>query len=392
MHNLHFCKPAKYFLKIISIIALLFMISGWELQAQDEGEQLFKVCVACHTIGKGKLIGPDLKGVTERLEKEWLVKFIINSQEVIQSGDEYAVKIFQENNNIPMPPNNFTTGQVDAILTFIENYDAAKLEEVAAETIGDGAEQGEEPAYVFMAEEENPYSNLQISFFISVIIILIALLDLLITRIVKAKAIHIIIILISAAVVTEVSILEAQNLGRQQYYEPDQPIQFSHRIHAGDNQTDCKYCHSTVDESMHAGIPSVAVCMNCHNVVKEGTQTGQEEIAKIYAAIETNKPIEWVKVHNLPDHVYFNHAQHVSIGNIDCAQCHGEVKDMDRIQQVNDLGMGWCVNCHRRTEVQFINNDFYRSYEKLHEQLKSGKKTIVTVDDIGGNDCQKCHY
>lgn len=386
MHNLHFCKPAKYFLKIISIIALLFMISGWELQAQDEGEQLFKACAACHTIGKGKLIGPDLKGVTERLEKEWLVKFIINSQEVIQSGDEYAVKIFQENNNIPMPPNNFTTGQVDAVLAYIENYDMAVKTEAAAD------EHATEDQYVFMADTENPFSNLQVSFFISVIIILIALLDLLITRIVKAKAIHIIIILISAAVVTEVSILEAQNLGRQQYYEPDQPIQFSHRIHAGDNQTDCKYCHSTVDESMHAGIPSVAVCMNCHNVVKEGTQTGKEEIAKIYAAVETNKPIEWVKVHNLPDHVYFNHAQHVSVGNIDCAQCHGEVKEMDRIQQVNDLGMGWCVNCHRRTEVQFINNDFYRSYEKLHEQLKSGKKTIVTVDDIGGNDCQKCHY
>ncbi|MEA3477569.1 MAG: cytochrome c3 family protein [Bacteroidota bacterium] len=392
MHNLHFCKPAKYFLKIISIIAFLFMISGWELQAQDEGEQLFKVCAACHTIGKGKLIGPDLKGVTGRLEKDWLHRFIINSQEVIQSGDEYAVKIFQENNNIPMPPNNFTTGQVDAILTFIENYDAAKLEEVAAETIGDGAEQGEEPAYVFMAEEDNPYSNLQISFFISVIIILIALFDLFVTRIVKAKAIHLIIILISIAVITEVAVIEAQSLGRQLYYEPDQPIQFSHKVHAGDNQTDCKYCHSTADESMHAGIPSVAVCMNCHNVVKEGTQTGKEEIAKIYAAIETHKPIEWVKVHNLPDHVYFNHAQHVSVGNIDCAQCHGEVKEMDRIQQVNNLGMGWCVNCHRRTEVQFINNDFYKNYEKLHEQLKSGKKKIVTVDDIGGNDCQKCHY
>ncbi len=386
MHNLHFCKPAKYFLKIISIIALLFMISGWELQAQDEGEQLFKVCAACHTIGKGKLIGPDLKGVTERLEKEWLVKFIINSQELVQAGDEYAVKIFEENNKIPMPPNNFTTGQVDAVLAYIENYDMAVKTEAAAD------EHATEDQYVFMADTENPFSNLQVSFFISVIIILIALLDLLITRIVKVKAIHIIIILISAAVVTEVSILEAQNLGRQQYYEPDQPIQFSHRIHAGDNQTDCKYCHSTVDESMHAGIPSVAVCMNCHNVVKEGTQTGKEEIAKIYAAVETHKPIEWVKVHNLPDHVYFNHAQHVSVGNIDCAQCHGEVKEMDRIQQVNDLGMGWCVNCHRRTEVQFINNDFYRSYEKLHEQLKSGKKTIVTVDDIGGNDCQKCHY
>jgi len=394
MHNSRFRNSAKYIQSIIAIFLLFIMSSAGELQAQDEGEQLFKVCAACHTVGGGKLIGPDLKGVTERLDKDWLVKFIINSQELVLAGDEYAVKIFEEYNKIPMPPNNFTQEQVDAILAYIDNYDkAAKTEEAAgepSETIADEyASKGE---YVFMEDTKNPFSNLQTSFYISIILILVALFDLLITRIIKAKAIHIIIILISVAVVTEVSILEAQNLGRQQYYEPDQPIAFSHKVHAGDNQIDCKYCHTTTDESIHAGFPSVQVCMNCHNVVKEGTYTGKEEIAKVRQAYADNKSIEWVKVHNLPDHVFFNHSQHVAVGNVDCAQCHGEVTAMDRISQVHDLGMGWCINCHRKTEVQFISNDFYNDYEKLHEQLKSGKKTRITVDDIGGNECQKCHY
>ncbi len=394
MHNLCFRNPAKYLLSIIAITILFFMSSGQELQAQDDGEQLFKVCAACHTIGGGKLIGPDLKGVTERLDRDWLVKFIINSQELILAGDEYAVKIFEEYNKIPMPPNNLTPEQVDVLLAYIKNYDAAaKTEEAAAEPV---IEQADEHAradeYVFMADSDNPFSNLQISFYISIILILVSLFDLIITKIIKARFVHLIIILISLAVVTEVTVLEAQNLGRQQYYEPDQPVLFSHKVHAGDNQIDCRYCHTTVDESMHAGIPSVQVCMNCHNVVKEGTYTGKDEIAKVRGAYDAKKPIEWIKVHNLPDHVYFNHSQHVAVGNIDCAHCHGDVSRMDRIQQVNDLGMGWCINCHRKTEVQFISNDFYTDYKKLHEQLKNGEKTRITVDDIGGNECQKCHY
>jgi len=394
MHNLCFRNPAKYLLSIIAITILFFMSSGQELQAQDNGEQLFKVCAACHTIGGGNLIGPDLQGVTERLDRDWLVKFIINSQELVLAGDEYAVKIFEEYNKIPMPPNNMTPEQVDVLLAYIKNYDAAaKTEEAAAEPyIEEADEHARADEYVFMADSDNPFSNLQISFYISIILILVSLFDLIITKIIKARFIHLIIILISVAVVTEVTVLEAQNLGRQQYYEPDQPVLFSHKVHAGDNEIDCRYCHTTVDESMHAGIPGVQVCMNCHNVVKEGTYTGKDEIAKVRGAYDAKQPIEWIKVHNLPDHVYFNHSQHVAVGNIDCAQCHGDVTRMDRIQQVFDLGMGWCINCHRKTEVQFISNDFYNDYEKLHEQLKNGEKTRVTVDDIGGNECQKCHY
>jgi len=226
MHNLCFRNPAKYLLSIIAITILFFMSSGQELQAQDNGEQLFKVCAACHTIGGGNLIGPDLQGVTERLDRDWLVKFIINSQELVLAGDEYAVKIFEEYNKIPMPPNNMTPEQVDVLLAYIKNYDAAaKTEEAAAEPyIEEADEHARADEYVFMADSDNPFSNLQISFYISIILILVSLFDLIITKIIKARFIHLIIILISVAVVTEVTVLEAQNLGRQQYYEPDQPV------------------------------------------------------------------------------------------------------------------------------------------------------------------------
>jgi len=103
-------------------------------------------------------------------------------------------------------------------------------------------------------------------------------------------------------------------------------------------------------------------------------------------------PIEWERIHNLPDHVYFNHAQHVTIGKLECQQCHGKVEEMATLEQHSPLSMGWCINCHRETKVQFADNEYYQSYEKYHEQLSSGEKSGVTVEDIGGLECQKCHY
>lgn len=132
--------------------------------------------------------------------------------------------------------------------------------------------------------------------------------------------------------------------------------------------------------------------MNCHNVVRSGKITGTVEIAKVLESWETGKPIEWIRIHNLPDHVYFNHAQHVQVGKLDCAECHGQVEKMDEVMQVHDLSMGWCLECHRKTEVQFTSNSFYATYEKLHEQLKNGQIKKVTADMVGGDNCMKCHY
>lgn len=359
-------------------------------QAPD-GAQLFTICGACHTIGKGKLVGPDLAGVTQRRDRAWLIPFIQNSQAVIQSGDPVAVKLFEDHNKIPMPPSTYSVEQINAVLDYIEKYDpnqAAAAPAVVEEKPADGQVVQNE----FFADDKDHARQYGTTFIISLILMVLAAFDLFVTKLIKAKFVNIIVILISLFIITEITVVEAINLGRQPGYSPDQPIMFSHKIHAGDNKIDCKYCHTSVANSKHAGIPSVGVCMNCHMAVRQGRNTGTAEIDKIYKAIETGKPIEWIKVHNLPDHTYFNHAQHVMAGKVACESCHGDVKSMDRIKQVQLLSMGWCIDCHRTTEVQFAENGYYKRFEKLHEEIASGKRTRITVDDVGGTECAKCHY
>jgi cytochrome c553 len=172
----------------------------------------------------------------------------------------------------------------------------------------------------------------------------------------------------------------ARGVGHSQNYQPTQPIWFSHKIHAGTQKIDCQYCHTGAAKGKNAWIPAVTVCMNCHKAIKEGTITGTTEISKISAAYEANMPIEWVRIHNLPDLSYFNHQQHVVVGGVECKTCHGPIEEMDEVYQYNTLSMGWCINCHRETEV---NKDLY---EKL------GRTDVVTVADQGGLECARCHY
>ncbi|MCF8349399.1 MAG: c-type cytochrome [Bacteroidales bacterium] len=381
----------------ISILILLLFSSPFINSQTLEDEKNFQQCKACHTIGGGKLVGPDLIGISERREEVWLMKFIQNSQELIQSGDELAIQVFNENMKIPMPAHNLTDDQVRGILAYIASGGkVAGAETVVApestEASSTEMEAAEETVKLLAEMKRDSRRNMRSTFIIMIVLLLISLFDLVVTKLVKARWIHIIIILTSLTIVGELIFVEATSLGRQQYYQPDQPVAFSHKVHAGQNKIDCQYCHFTADKSMYAGIPPVETCMNCHAQVKKGKKTGTEEIAKIYAAIEQKKPIEWVKVHNLPDHVYFNHAQHVNVGKLECQQCHGEVEKMDEIIQVNDLSMGWCIDCHRTQSVQFANNKFYEQYTQLHQKLKNGERSAVTVLDIGGDECQKCHY
>ncbi|MCF6170494.1 MAG: c-type cytochrome [Bacteroidales bacterium] len=375
------------------LLILLLLFSSLSFGQTAEAEANFAVCKACHTIGGGKLVGPDLKGVTERREEAWILRFVKNSTEFIQSGDPVAKQVFEENNSIPMPPNNLTDEQIKDILLYIENGGkVAGASEAVVEQTPKPAQDELESTMILAEKKQAEAQNLYITFIILSVLIVISIFDLLVSKILKARWIHVVIMLISVVVIGEIVFLESAALGRQQYYQPEQPIMFSHKVHAGQNKIDCKYCHFTADESMHAGIPPVNVCMNCHSQVKQGKLTGTKEIDKIYSAIERNKPIEWIKVHNLPDHVYFNHAQHVNVGKVACAECHGPVEKMDQIIQVEDLSMGWCIQCHREKEVQFADNKFYDQYTKLHQQIKSGKISKVTVQMIGGDECQKCHY
>ncbi len=239
--------------------------------------------------------------------------------------------------------------------------------------------------------EKPSFYNLILFLFLGLLITW-ALIELIFIRKVKWKIVPLIIFLGAFGWQAKMIATDAIKLGRQQNYAPDQPVKFSHKVHVGDNGIDCKYCHTTVEQGKSAGIPATNLCMNCHVIIREGTNSGKFEIAKVVNASESGKPIEWIRIHNLPEHVFFSHAVHVGSGKIDCASCHGPVETMDVMKQHADLSMGWCINCHRETKVQFAENPYYETYIKLHEELKSGKVDSITAEKIGANDCMKCHY
>jgi len=229
-------------------------------------------------------------------------------------------------------------------------------------------------------------------FIIASVFFLFSITDLIITKKVKRRWINYGILTVTGIFITYSLVINSLAIGRSKDYSPMQPVKFSHAVHAGQNGTECIYCHSSAPYSKTAGIPPVNVCMNCHLMVRKGTRSGTFEIAKVITSYEDQKPIEWIKVHNLPDHVFFSHAQHVSAGKVDCAECHGDVKKMDVIRQVSDLSMGWCIDCHRIKKLDVQNNQFYSQYRALTEKLRKGEIDSVTVTMVGGRECMKCHY
>lgn len=181
---------------------------------------------------------------------------------------------------------------------------------------------------------------------------------------------------VAAVAGVSLAVAEVQRIGVHQGYSPAQPIAFPHKVHAGDNKIPCLYCHSGARTSRHAGIPAASVCMNCHSMLEKQTV----EIEKIKEAVQLKRPIAWVKVHNLPDFVYFNHSQHVQSG-VACQKCHGPVEQMDRIEQVSPLTMGWCLTCHRE-HADLPTGAFERAALRF-----SGPQTPAS-----GLDCVSCHY
>ncbi|MUP36456.1 cytochrome c3 family protein [Labilibaculum euxinus] len=241
--------------------------------------------------------------------------------------------------------------------------------------------------------EVKPKVNNLIVFFFLGAILTMALIDLFFTKKIKYKFIPILIFVLAFGYQINMLADGAMALGRKQNYQPAQPIKFSHKVHAAGNKIDCRYCHTTADESKSAGIPHVNLCMNCHIIVREGPNSGKFEINKIIKAIENNTSVEWVRIHQLPDHVFFSHAQHANVGKRECQECHGPVEEMDVIKQVEDLSMGWCLDCHDKTAVDFQTNGYYSNgFKKLHEDLAAGVIDSVRVTDIGGRECARCHY
>lgn len=442
--------PCKSFGQKLTLILLSFFVfSVVNVSAQD-GKALFMgKCASCHAMGKD-MTGPNLVDLESRWENTDQIKvWIKNWSKAVAAGYPQAVKI---QNFAPSEMTRFegsiTDPEIDAILKYIREW---KPEVAAASPTGEPAQTG---------------SNSIIFGVIALILGVIAMILLQVNSnlkkmsddaegIVRPEPVAfyknkayiavaaIVFFVIGGYLVTKGAI----GLGRQKDYQPVQPIYYSHKVHAGINQINCQYCHSSVTESKHATIPSVNVCMNCHkaiNAYEKGPKlydesgeliNGTAEIEKLYkyagfdpknaAAWDPNKAkqIEWVKIHNLPDHVYFNHSQHVKAGNVQCQSCHGEITAMDEVKQVAELSMGWCVNCHRQTKVNFnydsTGNKFYSIYEKFHNELKTselaevrGNKSLtpkerkfkvdsimrlvrmdsIRVQDIGGLECQKCHY
>ena len=472
------------FLNFCAVALVLFVLFPSSAQAEDiqNGKALFlEKCASCHNNNMvTDMTGPKLYGVEERWAEypEALYDWIRNSVAVAEAGNPRAKVMINWAASQMTSFENLSNEQIDDILVYIEAKGSGKLEK-KDEGAAAGAAAGQDTG-----GGSSPWLGYTL---VIVLLISIALLGRYInslTRLSQQQA--------GVAVSPEKSVLaillgpgtvkllifalilfggyttvnSAINLGRQQNYAPEQPIKFSHAVHAGENGINCQYCHDGARRSKHSVIPASNTCINCHANIQKGSNYGTEELIKVYAAsgfnplanayipaeasdeeraevleawlrktyeeewkkdeagVERmikdqlasvegtyNKPIEWVRIHNLPDHAYFNHAQHVSVGKIKCQTCHGEVEKMEVMKQHSPLSMGWCVNCHRQTEVQFKDgldekagapyegknkaNPYYtdyKYYERYHNELEDKKRTGVTVEEVGGLECQKCHY
>jgi len=171
-------------------------------------------------------------------------------------------------------------------------------------------------------------------------------------------------------------------------YRPTQPIDYNHKVHAGDLGIDCRYCHTTVEISASANVPPTQTCMNCHTLVKPES----EKTAPLLASWQTGKPIEWVRVHMLPDYAYFDHSAHISVG-IGCVSCHGNVAEMEKVTQVEPLSMSWCLDCHRdpSEHLRPISEVTNMKWEAPQNQLEFAAKVIKEKNISPPLDCSGCH-
>lgn len=397
-----------------NLITALFIVLSLTTFSQDissdagvitQGETLFNSnCKACHRVDQ-KLIGPALAGIEDRAPSiDWIKEFVRNSSKVIASGDEYANKVYEENGKMLMTSfTSLSDDQIMSILAYVK-AEAEKPEEVA--TVADGGAAGSGDGV------PPTYLNAILVGMIVILVLLLVILGLIISSlkryldqkdlteedrevvhspftfssIVQSTGFIFIVVFLVASISFKTVIDGLYTIGVQQGYAPKQPIAFSHKVHAGEYEIDCQYCHTGAIKGRSANIPSPNICMNCHTQIRSGTNTGETEIAKIVSAIETNRPIEWVRVHNLPDLAYFNHSQHVNVGGIECQTCHGPIEEMDVVKQYSLLTMGWCIDCHRTTDLNTKGNEYYDNLLELHNN------NAMKVEDIGGLECAKCHY
>tara|TARA_Y100001970_G_C14163597_1_gene819975 strand:- start:345 stop:1610 length:1266 start_codon:yes stop_codon:yes gene_type:complete len=420
-------RYSNYFrsFKVIFTLAFFFFTCSSILLFSEEdseikiGEKIFQGnCTACHNLTgytklSGRSVGPDLSGVTDRREIDWLKKWIKNNKELRESGDKDAIEIFEQYNGSIMQAFDWLSDEeMNGLISFLANPPVNEALIVVADDVS------------VVQEDEGMSLSTQMMLIALALATLLYLLSSVknslkssmgqetetISQTVsnQTKSFFsqnrnvIFIVVIALIFLAKIGYDALLDVGVTKGYQPEQPIAFSHKVHAGDNDIDCNYCHSSARHSMSAGIPSANVCMNCHANIVEGTVTGTTEIQKIYDAVGydpetrtykqnyTQQPIKWIRIHNLPDLAYFNHSQHVSVAGVDCETCHGPVDEMDILAQYADLTMDWCIECHRETDVNMKDNEYYAS---MHEKLKDSLGVEnFTVDQIGGLECGKCHY
>jgi mono/diheme cytochrome c family protein len=415
------------FRKLTLFFVFLFVFSTFKIAAQGDaaaGKTVFtSKCASCHAM-TSKVVGPPLEGSVEKWESvEALKLWIRNYQAAIDAGSGRAKEIVTyAPTQMQVFGSGITDAEIENVIAYIREFKPPVVTKKVDDNGGEGGGQG---AVIFGI--------------ISIILAIIALILMQVNSNLKKLSddkegimrpepvafyknkFYIglfagLMLLMGGYYVAKGAI----GLGRQKDMQPEQPIYYSHKVHAGLNQINCLYCHGGAMEGKQASIPSVNVCMNCHKQISEykgpaivdanGNEiNGTAEIQKLYeyAGVDPANPqafdpakaksIPWIRIHNLPDHAYFNHAQHVNAGKQQCQTCHGEITNMHEVKQFSELSMGWCVNCHRQTSVNFnydstTGNKFYSIYEKFHNDIKAGKMDSVKVEHIGGLECQKCHY
>jgi cytochrome c553 len=412
---------------LLSALFFLLLSVGNKLTAQDGGAIFQNNCASCHSVTKN-LTGPALAGLESRgpwSDRKKLYAWVHNPAGFM-ANDPYTQGLKAQYGGVVMTAfPDLTEKEIDAIVDFVNKTATAAAAKPA------GGDKG--TASTTYGESDNSILYGVLTLILAVVALIMLQVNSNLKKLAddregvpahepipfyRNKTYITLITLILFVVGGFFVVKGAIGLGRSQNYQPEQPIFYSHKVHAGANQISCLYCHGGAMEGKHANIPSVNICMNCHMTISEyggeklyhedGKEVnGTAEIQKIYAAAGWDpaqkkytgkgKELSWTKIHNLPDHVYFNHSQHVKAGKVQCQTCHGEITKMDEVYQFADLSMGWCVNCHRTTKVDFgvkegEGNKFYSIYEKFHDEIKAGKRDSVTVYDIGGLECQKCHY
>jgi mono/diheme cytochrome c family protein len=425
-------RNVSFMIKQISRSVLLvagLALLGFQGHAQDvaKGEALFKAnCTSCHKIDQrmtGPALGPTISSETD---DKWLTHWIQNNQALIAAKDPKALKIWNEFNQAGMNVfTNLSDGDVSNILGYVRK-EWKTMQAAPAAGAANGAAAG-------AAAADSGPSDFTIFVLVGVIILafiiilvlnkVIGTLERLLLKkqgflpeedelavagvavdrfalaknILKNKKLVFFILLCVTIAGSSWTWVTLWNTNVHQGYQPVQPIKYSHELHAGIMKIDCQYCHGGAYKSKNASIPSLNVCMNCHKAVK----TESPEIHKIYDALgydpQTQKydstkarPIQWVRIHNLPDLAYFNHSQHVKVAGLRCQTCHGPIETMKEVYQYSPLTMKWCIQCHKRTEVNAKGNAYYDNMIQVHDRIKHGEK--VTEASIGGIECGKCHY